>query len=59
MNYIFVLLASFAGFLTVNNEKDTKRKNFLILIYASLIGIALLFSFGEFIGQFIYRVENL
>ncbi len=57
MNYFFVTLLSLAGFLSLKNEKDKRRKNIYLLIYCSLIAVVVLFSFGEFIGKMLYQIQ--
>ncbi len=58
MDYYYILLLAIAAFLTIKGEKNSKRKNLFILIYIVLIGVALLYNFGESIGQMIYRITN-
>ncbi len=58
MDYYYILLLAIAAFLTIKGEKNQKRKNLFILIYIVLIGVALLYNFGESIGQMIYRITN-
>ncbi|SEK34538.1 hypothetical protein SAMN04487910_0307 [Aquimarina amphilecti] len=58
MNYLFVTILSFAGFLSIQDEKDKKRKTLFIGIYFSLIVIVLIFSLGEFFGKMLYQIQN-
>lgn len=58
MDYYYISLLIIAAFLTIKGEKNQKRKSLFIGIYVVLIGVALLYSFGESIGQIIYRITN-
>ncbi len=58
MDYYYILLLVVAAFLSIKGENNLKRKKLFIWIYIVLIGVALLYNFGESIGQMIYRVTN-
>ena len=58
MDYYYILLLVMAAFLSIKGEKKANRKKLFIWIYIVLIGIALMYNFGESIGQIIYKVTN-
>lgn len=55
MNYMFFALLSFAGFLSLENEKNAKKKRLFTFLYLSLVVVGLLCCFGEFIGKMLYN----
>lgn len=59
MNYMFFALLSFAGFLSLENEKNGKKKRLFTFLYGSLILVGLLYCFGEFIGKLLYNFLHL
>lgn len=59
MDYYFIALLGIAAFLSIRGEKNVKRKNLFIGIYAVLIGVAFLYLAGESIGKFIYNVTHM
>jgi hypothetical protein len=58
MDYYYISLLIIAAFLTIKGEENQKRKSLFIGIYVVLISVALLYNFGESIGQIIYRIAN-
>ncbi|WP_417874026.1 hypothetical protein [Xanthomarina gelatinilytica] len=58
MDYYYILLLVIAAFLSIKGEKKTNRKKLFIWIYIVLIGVALMYNFGESIGQMIYKISN-
>lgn len=57
MDY-YILLLVIAAFLSIEGEKKTNRKKLFIWIYIVLIGVALMYNFGESIGQMIYKITS-
>ncbi|GAA0722734.1 hypothetical protein GCM10009430_25420 [Aquimarina litoralis] len=55
MNYMFFALLSFAGFLSLENEKNGKKKRLFTFLYMSSIAVGLLYCFGGFIGKQLYN----
>ncbi|MEE3999080.1 hypothetical protein V1T75_01930 [Tenacibaculum sp. FZY0031] len=58
MDYYYILLLVIAAFLAIKEEKKTNRKKQFRWIYIVLIGVALVYNFGESIGQMIYKISN-
>ncbi|MCG7502200.1 hypothetical protein MHM83_09985 [Tenacibaculum sp. Mcav3-52] len=58
MDYYYILLLVIAAFLSIKGEKKTNRKKLFIWIYIVLIGVALMYNFGESIGQMIYKITS-
>lgn len=58
MDYYYILLLVIAAFLSIKGEKKTNRKKLFIWIYIVFIGVALMYNFGESIGQMIYKISN-
>lgn len=58
MDYYYILLLVIAAFLSIKGEQKATRKKLFIWIYIVLISVALMYNFGESIGQMIYRITN-
>ena len=58
MDYYYIILLGIAAFLSIKEEKNSKRKKLFIGIYTVLIGVAFLYLAGESIGQFIYNITH-
>lgn len=58
MNYFYLILLVLAVFLSLKQERNTQRKKLIIGIYSVIIGIAILYNFGLFVGEMVYRIIN-